>query len=721
VIDWLVTNALIALALAALAGLFIWTFRPAPAVRHALWLVVVLKLIAPGGPTVALPIAPPAATVQAKPAAATPSPEVVVEEERFEVWVENKPGQDPEEAVGMALRQQNHEEATEAPAATPQAAVEAPAAPFDYRPWLLGLWVVGAAAVGWRQVCETVRFARFARNAKLAPASLVAEVAAVAVRLGVRAPAVRTLAGLTSPVLWCLGRPVLLWPAGLECRLKGDGRRAVIAHELAHLRRRDHWARRLEMVAAVLHWWNPLFWVARQKLRADAELACDAWAAGQADRRAYAEALLEVCSFNPRRRPAPAVGVFGEGRRAMQERLTMIMRDRVPCRLAFGAKLVVALMAFAAVPAWTLGQQGKPEQNDDREVFLVEVADKAEADDTQTKEIENQIRALAEKLAALKAAKSQKQAADAQKQAAEHAKQVQEHVLRLSRDGQFMALPQGGGPKVLVAGQDGVKVIGPDGKEIKDVQVIIGGRPGADTVVKPVQRTTNAAEIYKYAMRFTEDGKAHPVPVHPEWVAEARVGQGGQGGTTITLSRATYKLSKEQAAALGTLLGSVKATVMETKVDGDAITVTTTPDVQQAIGQIVRLIHGGGENVPFRVRLIQPQGGVAPPTPPTPPTPAVPPPSPAKPGAPAKPANPEKINVNVILDQLKAAGANPDQVDVRAMVEKALKDAGVDKGNLDMAKLHELLRSVKPAEKPVELRVEVETDGAKPKAKVEKK
>ena len=53
-----------------------------------------------------------------------------------------------------------------------------------------------------------------------------------------------------------------MWPAGLDCRLKGEGRRAVLAHELAHLRRRDHWVRRLEMVAAVFHWWNPLFWLA---------------------------------------------------------------------------------------------------------------------------------------------------------------------------------------------------------------------------------------------------------------------------------------------------------------------------------------------------------------------------------------------------------------------------------------------------------------------------
>ena len=53
-IDWLVTNALAALVLAAIAGVLIWTFRPAPAVRHALWLVVVLKLVSPGVPAGAI-------------------------------------------------------------------------------------------------------------------------------------------------------------------------------------------------------------------------------------------------------------------------------------------------------------------------------------------------------------------------------------------------------------------------------------------------------------------------------------------------------------------------------------------------------------------------------------------------------------------------------------------------------------------------------------------
>src|SRR5206468_3576043 len=135
-------------------------------------------------------------------------------------------------------------------------------------------------------------------------------------------------------------------------------------------------------------------------------------------------ALLEVCSFNPRRRPAPAVGVFGEGRRAMQERLTMIMRDHVPCRLAFGAKLVVALMAIAAVPAWTLGQ-GKPTPVADDDTIVVRVVDEdGDGDDPQAKQIEAQIRALQQKLEAMKAAK----AADGRKKLAEKARDTQEKL-----------------------------------------------------------------------------------------------------------------------------------------------------------------------------------------------------------------------------------------------------------------------------------------------------
>jgi beta-lactamase regulating signal transducer with metallopeptidase domain len=684
-IDWLFTTALAALALAVVVAVFNWTFRPSPAVRHALWLIVVLKLVSPTGLVVSVPlhVETPATVTEERAAQTTQEPtEFVVEEELITVFVTPRPGQSAEEAAAMALRieQTREPDAQSSPLPAEPISIEsagAVATPFDYRPYLLGVWALGAVAVGWWQVRGTLRFARLARRGLPAGDMLVAEVAIVANRIGVRVPDVRVLTGLTSPVMWCLWRPVLLWPAGLECRLKGEGRRAVLAHELAHLRRRDHWVRRLEMVAAVLHWWNPLFWIARKKMRTDAELACDAWAAGHADRRAYAEALLEVCSFNPRRRPAPAVGVIGEGRRAMQERLTMIMRDRGSCRLAFGAKLVVALMAIAAVPAWTLGQSAP--------------AESAPAADPQIQAIEAQIKALSEKLEAVKAAKQ----AEAQKKAAESVKKaseaLKEKVKALSEKGIAIQLDDkvkaAEGVKVITAGEGGYKVIGPDGKELKDVKIVV-------VDPKTSAQTSKSAPTARYWVGG--DAKSGTYTIAP--AIRATTLTSGQGSQAITLSRATYKLGKDQASAQATLLGGIKATVMETKVDGDTLTVTTTPEAQAAIGQIVRLLQGGTGQATYRLEW------KTAPTPPTPATPMVPatPRTPKPPATPAPPAPPKKPDGGIInlgdYIELKLEGLKDLEM---------LKDLELDL-KIDAAKLKELekikgLEKLKDLEKLKEL------------------
>ena len=66
--------------------------------------------------------------------------------------------------------------------------------------------------------------------------------------------------------------------------------------ELAHLRRRDHWIGWLQLVAGCLWWWHPLYRYVSRQVRANAELACDAWVVTlmPSARRAYADALLEV-------------------------------------------------------------------------------------------------------------------------------------------------------------------------------------------------------------------------------------------------------------------------------------------------------------------------------------------------------------------------------------------------------------------------------------------
>lgn len=82
----------------------------------------------------------------------------------------------------------------------------------------------------------------------------------------------------------------------------------VLAHERAHLRRRDHIWKPLGWLLLSVHWFNPLVWLAYALFCRDVEYACDESVVGGLDadgRRAYARALLECSS--PRRAAACAV------------------------------------------------------------------------------------------------------------------------------------------------------------------------------------------------------------------------------------------------------------------------------------------------------------------------------------------------------------------------------------------------------------------------------
>ena len=91
---------------------------------------------------------------------------------------------------------------------------------------------------------------------------------------------------------------------------------ALLLHELAHVKRRDHIVGWIELVAGIVWWWNPLFWFVRSALREQAELACDVWVITTLPngRRAYAESLLALSA-----RCARTADVDGRRRRPRQQ------------------------------------------------------------------------------------------------------------------------------------------------------------------------------------------------------------------------------------------------------------------------------------------------------------------------------------------------------------------------------------------------------------------
>ena len=221
--------------------------------------------------------------------------------------------------------------------------------------WLIWVWAAGSVGL---VAFEGVRLARLARRVKRAvPADLAiaARVADLSARLGLRPVPVLTMPSATSPMVWCLGRPRLLWPASLTADSTDACIDGVLVHELAHVKRRDHFVGWIELAAAVVWWWNPLFWFVRSALREQAELACDAWviSALPDGRRAYAESLLALSGATlhgtPSSSMAAVIGIRPGSRRALERRLVMIMKGRAPLRLPLAGLLALALTAAADV------------------------------------------------------------------------------------------------------------------------------------------------------------------------------------------------------------------------------------------------------------------------------------------------------------------------------------------------------------------------------------
>ena len=134
----------------------------------------------------------------------------------------------------------------------------------------------------------------------------------------------------------------------------------VLAHEKAHLRRRDHWWKPLGFLLLAVHWFNPLLWLAYVLLCRDIELACDERAVkdmAASDRADYAQALLD-CSF-PRRTVGLCPLAFGEV--GVKQRVKNVLDYRKPAFwIAAGAVAVCLLAAlfFLTDPPVLLPENG---------------------------------------------------------------------------------------------------------------------------------------------------------------------------------------------------------------------------------------------------------------------------------------------------------------------------------------------------------------------------
>lgn len=391
-------NAVMASVL-ALAAAGIGLFSPRPAVRHLLWLLVLLKLITP--PMISIPVAYPAALESL----IEPGKENRVWPLGSERGSSQQVASDEPASLGDDDWFLGNSEPSPAPLVSPAFSPGASAGERTITaliPFIFALWLIGT--ILWFAVAgiRIYRFQRLLRYGKAGPAPLQDEAFLLAQRLGLaHCPIVWLVPGRVSPLLWALGRKTcLVVPADLLDALRPEQRASLLAHELAHAKRRDHWVRWLEFLVAGLYWWLPVAWWARRQLQQAEEECCDAWVVWTlpAVAKAYAKALLQTVDFLDARPALPPVASGIGHVHLLKRRLTMIVRQPLcPC-LSWPVHLAVIVLGVLFLPLapQRLAAQGTkdepaPAVSDDKAFVLAE-------QDRESRDTERRLRALEEKL-----------------------------------------------------------------------------------------------------------------------------------------------------------------------------------------------------------------------------------------------------------------------------------------------------------------------------------
>jgi beta-lactamase regulating signal transducer with metallopeptidase domain len=234
--------------------------------------------------------------------------------------------------------------------------------------WPLVAWAAGTLAVlawgatGWGAVWWMGRKAQ-----RVSDPLWVEAARAAAQRLGTRRRVTLLRGGPAAmPLTWGVLRPVLLLPAEAD-DWPDERRRAVLLHELAHVRRHDCLTQWLGLATCAVYWFNPLAWWAAARLRAEREQACDDLVLEAGERPVdYAAQLLGVArSLRAARALAASPAAIAMARPSgLETRLRAILdaqrQRRGPARWLVIGSLAAVLAVSATLAAVRLVAKDQP-------------------------------------------------------------------------------------------------------------------------------------------------------------------------------------------------------------------------------------------------------------------------------------------------------------------------------------------------------------------------
>ena len=218
-------------------------------------------------------------------------------------------------------------------------------------PWILAVWLLGAVGFSLRLFVGATVTWQWRASVEQLPDSLATLVTQLCQSLGMRVPRVALSARVLEAVAVGLFRPMILLPVSWAATIPPDMLEAILAHELAHIRRCDLWVNLLQGIVESIFFYHPVVWWLSRRLRQERELCCDDVAVSLTnDRVRYAEMLEHIGHL----RLAPTRNTLAVTMRGSRfgplERVRHVLGGN-PAEHSRGSSIIASILLLAAIIA----------------------------------------------------------------------------------------------------------------------------------------------------------------------------------------------------------------------------------------------------------------------------------------------------------------------------------------------------------------------------------
>jgi len=195
------------------------------------------------------------------------------------------------------------------------------------QPYAMIAWMAGVLLLGVRLSLSWFRVRWLAWRRRVIPADLAAKAAALGKRLGLRLPPrVCVSDKIREAIVVGLWRPLVLLPVSWLMEMPPEMLEAVIAHELAHVRRLDLWVNLLQRLMETLLFYHPAVWWLSRRVSLEREMCADELAVGATSKRFLYATVLEQLGLMRLGQTAPQLGAaMGDKKMVLLNRVGNIL------------------------------------------------------------------------------------------------------------------------------------------------------------------------------------------------------------------------------------------------------------------------------------------------------------------------------------------------------------------------------------------------------------